>query len=585
VFGSLTAIGGGFGGSSYRGYTPGIAGGSGGSGGGASGYNDNAGTFSGGAGTAGQGFRGGNSTQAYYSGGGGGAGGAGADSTNQPNGGPGILNHILGTPYYWGGGGGGASYSLATGGNGGIGGGGGGALGSTTGGAGYNNGSPGGGGSPGMWANTPGGNAGTNTGGGGGGGSHYNSNNKGGDGGSGIVVVRFSSSLGTAIATNGNIVINNDLVMYYDTYNTQKSWKGAPTTNLVNPSWAAWSIDGSGQGSIGTRTITSLYECLISDTAANTRQNAYVTGIAGSTTYTFSVQYKKVFGSPTLRFQLQSYNGGTFLGSVFPTTVQLGLTDKEGWQTAFFSYTTSAGADRVLWFMQDGDDYTTYTHSFILANVQCEQRSFATPFVAGTRSNTQAILDLTNNSTITANSLTYASNIAFSFNGSNYASVNAITGISNFTVEVWFKSDSVANYRNPIDCNWLRYPGSYSNVGPRLEQDSAGKLVWITGDMSGSYEFWNLVSSGLNSSVYHCACLTKNGNTFTSFYNGSFVESRTASYTWPGDFNNVNIGRGFQDSGERWFIGQIPSVKIYNGALSAAEVQQNFNAQRTRYGI
>jgi hypothetical protein len=190
-FGSLVAIGGGFGGSSYRGYTPGIAGGVGGSGGGASGYNDNAGTFLGGAGTTGQGFRGGNSTAAYYSGGGGGAAGQGVDSTAQPNGGPGILNNILGVDLYWGGGGGGASYSLSNGGNGGIGGGGGGALGTATGGAGLNPGSPGGGGSPNSHANTRGGNGGANTGGGGGGGAHYNRTNSGGDGGSGIVIVRY----------------------------------------------------------------------------------------------------------------------------------------------------------------------------------------------------------------------------------------------------------------------------------------------------------------------------------------------------------------------------------------------------------
>lgn len=202
IFGEITAIGGGFGGSSYRGYTPGIAGGAGGSGGGASGYNDNAGTFSGGAGTAGQGNRGGNSTAAYYSGGGGGAGGAGADSTNQPNGGIGVENSILGVSYYWGGGGGGASYSLSTGGNGGNGGGGGGAVGSTTGGSGLNAGSAGGGGGPYQYANTPGGNGGANTGGGGGGGSHYNANNKGGNGGSGIVIVRYR---GRQKATGGTI--------------------------------------------------------------------------------------------------------------------------------------------------------------------------------------------------------------------------------------------------------------------------------------------------------------------------------------------------------------------------------------------
>ena len=191
VFGPYTAIGGGFGGSSYRGYSPGIAGGSGGSGGGASGYNDNAGTFLGGLGTSGQGNRGGNSTVAYRSGGGGGAGGEGFGTVYQANGGPGILNSILGYNLYWAGGGGGAAYSLSNGGDGGIGGGGGGAVGTSYGGAGYNNGENGLGGSPNSWANTRGGNAGANTGGGGGGGSHYNANNNGGEGGSGIIVARY----------------------------------------------------------------------------------------------------------------------------------------------------------------------------------------------------------------------------------------------------------------------------------------------------------------------------------------------------------------------------------------------------------
>jgi hypothetical protein len=192
VINGFVANGGGFGGSSYRGYSPGITGGNGGSGGGSSGYNDNAGTFYGGTGISGQGNRGGNSTAAYYSGGGGGASSAGVDSTNRPDGGAGRLSGILGKPLYFGGGGGGASYSLGTGGYGGLGGGGGGALGVAPGGTGgLAWGSPGGGGSPGTWANTPGGDGAANTGGGGGGGSHYNANNKGGNGGSGIVIIRY----------------------------------------------------------------------------------------------------------------------------------------------------------------------------------------------------------------------------------------------------------------------------------------------------------------------------------------------------------------------------------------------------------
>lgn len=207
AFGSLTAIGGGAGGTSPS--SLGIAAGSnGGSGGGASGYTNNSTIYQGGNGVPGQGFKGGDQGSAYYSGGGGGAGGAGTSGNAQAHGGPGILNSILGTAYYWGGGGGGAAYTLPTGGNGGIGGGGGGAVGITTGGAGLNNGSPGGGGCSVCHANTPGGDAGANTGGGGGGGAHYYSGNKGGDGGSGIVVVKYLdgdngtwSSSNTSIAT------------------------------------------------------------------------------------------------------------------------------------------------------------------------------------------------------------------------------------------------------------------------------------------------------------------------------------------------------------------------------------------------
>jgi hypothetical protein len=44
--------------------------------------------------------------------------------------------------------------------------------------------------------------------------------------------------------------------------------RGIATTNYVDPTWSNWTIDGSGQGSIGTRTIVSSYDCIISDSAS-----------------------------------------------------------------------------------------------------------------------------------------------------------------------------------------------------------------------------------------------------------------------------------------------------------------------------
>lgn len=189
-FNGVTAIGGGYGGSSYFQYGPNNGyGSSGASGGGASGYSDTS-TGRQGTGTAGKGFDGGSSIGQYYSGGGGGAGAAGGNGST-PHGGQGLPSSILGTLYYWGAGGGGASYSTTPGGNGGLGGGGGGGVGTTTGGIGYRNGTAGGGGSPNSQTNTPGGDAGPNTGSGGGGGSHYQNGNRGGNGGDGIVVIRY----------------------------------------------------------------------------------------------------------------------------------------------------------------------------------------------------------------------------------------------------------------------------------------------------------------------------------------------------------------------------------------------------------
>ena len=220
-FGSLTAIGGGYGGSSYVGYTPNYAqGGAGGSGGGSSGYAGNTGTF--GAGTAGQGNKGGYGAT-YYSGGGGGAGAQGVDATGQPNGGAGILNNILGIDYYWGGGGGGSAYSASVGGNGGAGGGGGGSsggLGDTTG---MNPGKNAGAGGGVDWVNTPGGDAGRYTGGGGGGGMHYNRSNRGGNGGSGVVIIRHLSTSGTSTFSSSGAHPLSSLVLSLDAANTGKS--------------------------------------------------------------------------------------------------------------------------------------------------------------------------------------------------------------------------------------------------------------------------------------------------------------------------------------------------------------------------
>ena len=256
--GGITARGGGFGGSSYWGYTPNQGyGASGGSGGASSGYKEGVGS-SDRAGVStqfsaygyGLGNTGGQATNNYYSGGGGGAGAVGntGSPTVQGDGGVGIQNQILGTNIFWAGGGGGGGYSRE-GGNGGSGGGGAGAVGAKTGGTGFTNGENTSGGGINSWANVPGGNGGVGTGGGGGGGAHYTANNKGGNGGSGSVILRYPSYYPDILVSPG-LVCNRTFFANYKIYHflAGTGTFTVPQLTLIQPRSTDYLIVGGGGG-------------------------------------------------------------------------------------------------------------------------------------------------------------------------------------------------------------------------------------------------------------------------------------------------------------------------------------------------
>ena len=89
------------------------------------------------------------------------------------------------------------------------------------------------------------------------------------------------------------------------------------------------------------------------------------------------------------------------------------------------------------------------------------------------------------------------------------------------------------------------------------------------------------VGTALNNTWYN-TYLSYNSNVWTLYVNGVFVFS-ASSVTSSGSL--ATIGRADFNFGTRIFQGLIPQVQIYNRALSAQEISQNFNAARDRYGI
>jgi hypothetical protein len=77
----------------------------------------------------------------------------------------------------------------------------------------------------------------------------------------------------------------------------------------------------------------------------------------------------------------------------------------------------------------------------------------------------------------------------------------------------------------------------------------------------------------------------KTGDAIRPYFNG--VASVTTTSLPIGTFTYNATASSYQVSGSggSWFNGSIPIVKFYNRALTAAEVQQNFNALKGRYGL
>jgi hypothetical protein len=111
-------------------------------------------------------------------------------------------------------------------------------------------------------------------------------------------------------------------------------------------------------------------------------------------------------------------------------------------------------------------------------------------------------------------------------------------------------------------------------------------------DLSKSTTFqtnWGVGSSTVQSTFqvgdgnWHFICGTNNGTTSILYIDGIF-NNQGASAGLASVQPNIGIGYWpFQNS--RFLNGRIPQVQLYNRALSAAEILQNFNATRGRYGI
>lgn len=387
-------------------------------------------------------------------------------------------------------------------------------------------------------------------------------------------------------------VVTNGLVMYYDMNNTTKSWLGKPITNLItNGNFSSGAIAPWGAYTV-TPTVVTPTVLPYKTFNSNVMQFTSTTGTSGASlsvtglctvgqVYTFSFYGRILSGATSTGLTFNNQNGS---GDVNAWATSVTLTSS--WQKFTFSFTYDV-AKTTLYFYHSITGITSQFTEF-----QLEQSAFATPFVAGTRATTQAVVDLTGNTTLTANSLTYASDNTFSFNGiDNYITVPstplALTSWTQpWTLGVWMYVPASATWsdgtnqshfvsKGTTTGSWGIFLGSTNNTIHAAIRTDAG--VYQTGGSITRDAWYNVVG-------------TWDGiNTVSTYINGVLADSVTAT-TLSGvpDTQNLLIGgstTAFTGSPGIYYTGKLPSVTGYNRALSAAEVKQNFNALRGRYGL
>jgi hypothetical protein len=171
---------------------------------------------------------------------------------------------------------------------------------------------------------------------------------------------------------------------------------------------------------------------------------------------------------------------------------------------------------------------------------------------------------------------TESNNGTLTFDGiDDYISTNYTTSLNDFTVCVWFKQvGSVIGYQRLVDKNYLN--------GFWVGRNGTNANSWGGGVYESSAPFGRFIS--LTDGQWHFIVSKREGTTHTIYGDGTTNATSGTVSSSPLNTSNILIGRSDQPGIES-MNGNIAVVSLYNRALSASEILQNFNATRARFGV
>jgi hypothetical protein len=208
---------------------------------------------------------------------------------------------------------------------------------------------------------------------------------------------------------------------------------------------------------------------------------------------------------------------------------------------------------------------------------------------SGTGTTWADLSGLGNNGTL-VNGVGYSSDTAGSlvFDGTNdrvdcgTTLPDTISGTNGFTIEVCAYPENSQNAYADI---WGNHNEPYKGIVLQQNGSNLNQYNWAFGvgtAWKNGSNFFYLTTRQYN----HLVCIRAYPYCYT-YLNGVLIDTSGPhnDSLVVNSVYNLQLGVGWHLDSSRYWRGRLSNFKVYNRALSAAEVRQNFEALRGRYGI
>jgi Concanavalin A-like lectin/glucanases superfamily len=180
-----------------------------------------------------------------------------------------------------------------------------------------------------------------------------------------------------------------------------------------------------------------------------------------------------------------------------------------------------------------------------------------------------------NGTLVNAPTFSSANSGSIVFNGTNQYAAGSIPTINSWSMCLWYLSTDISSqavfypFSGTTTASGLGFGGTF---------DASTVNRWYFFD--GTTASFSSPNTAVTTNVWYNLVVTKSSTTYSLYTNGTLSLNATGV-----DLSLTQYNLGRRGNGEWYAQGNIAQASIYNRALTADEVNQNFQALRGRFGI